>query len=75
VDRENAWNETDKILPEKDGVYEICNYPEEENKVFFGTTATAFYDGYGFKCGVYRYPRYWRIPRMTEPKRYGKVEE
>ena len=70
---QGLWVETQKELPDADGQYEICNHPELENdSIKREVTATAYYDGYGFKyLGVYREPKYWRNYKKLE-KKYGK---
>lgn len=68
------WIKSSEELPEKDGLYEITNYPNIENDKEIGFHfGVAEYDGYGFKYeNIYRRPLYWRaiIPLQ---KRYGKL--
>lgn len=68
------WKSSEEELPEKDGTYEVSNFPEAENDgLRREMTSTSWYDGYGFQyLGVYREPKYWRDPPIFKEKRYGK---
>lgn len=81
-DQPGVWIETEKELPEKDGMYEVTNDPynldlimrhDNLDLIMHHEIGVAFYDGYGFKyLGIYRYPKYWRKYEFKE-KRYGKI--
>lgn len=71
------WIDASKELPPCDGTYEITNFPEhEEDPIRREVTATAYYDGWGFKyLGVYRNPRFWCKFTERKEKRYGVVSD